>query len=383
MIDTAPLFAPIRLGRTELPNRFVLPGMQRGWCEGGAPTAQLVDYYRRRVAGGVGLIVSESVAVDHPSSTQTDSFARLNPETLEAWTRCIQAVKSEGGHIILQLWHEGGVRTEGGTGPLAHHPTLSPSGFAAAAKANGRAVTLEEISEIRRAFVDSALLAQKAGADGIEVHAAHGYLLDQFLWPATNRRDDNYGGDDIRNRARLPAEIVGRVREACGKDFLISLRFSQWKEADYKARVVASPEELGTMLEMLREAGASMVHASTRRFWEPEWPDSTLSLAGWCKRLSSLPVITVGSVGLNMDLMETFQGKEPQARVRETVRELLTRFASDEFDLVSVGRSQIGDPQWVAKVRRGEFDRIRVFRRSDMRMPDSAIADEAASLDPS
>jgi 2,4-dienoyl-CoA reductase-like NADH-dependent reductase (Old Yellow Enzyme family) len=383
MIDTAPLFTPIHLGRAELPNRFVLPGMQRGWCKGGAPTAQLVDYYRRRIAGGVGLIVSESVAVDHPSSTQTDSFARLNPETVSAWARCIEAVKSEGGHIILQVWHEGGVRTEGGTGPLSHHPTLSPSGFAAAARANGRAATLEEITEIRRAFVRSALLAQQAGANGVEVHAAHGYLLDQFLWPATNRRDDDYGGDDIQNRARLPAEIVAGVREACGDDFLISLRFSQWKEADYKARVVNSPEELKTMLEMLRTAGASMVHASTRRFWEPEWPDSPLSLAGWCKRLSPLPVITVGSVGLNMDLMETFQGKEPEARVRETVRELLTRFASHEFDLVSVGRSQIGDPQWVAKVRRGEFDRIRVFRRADMRIPDSAIADEAASFEAS
>ncbi len=276
MIDTAPLFTPIRFGRTELPNRFVLPGMQRGWCQGGAPTTELVDYYRRRVAGGVGLIVSESVAIDHPSSTQTDSFARLNPDTLEPWTRCIEAVKREGGNIILQLWHEGGVRTEGGDGPLSHHPTLSPSGLAAASRPNGRAATLDEIAQIKQAFVQTALLARQAGADGVEVHAAHGYLLDQFLWLATNQREDHYGGDDIRDRARLPAEVVAEIRQACGDDFVISLRFSQWKEADYEARVARTPAELGIMLDMLQKAGASMIHASTRRFWEPEWPDSDL-----------------------------------------------------------------------------------------------------------
>jgi len=380
MIDTEPLFTPIAVGRTLLPNRFVLPGMQRGWCRQGAPTDLLIDYYRRRVAGGVGLIVSESVAIDHPSSTQTDSFARLNADTAEAWRACIAAIKEEGGHIFLQLWHEGGVRTVGGEGPLAHHPTLSPSGLAAAARPNGRAATREEIAAIRQSFVQSARLAQQAGADGVEVHAAHGYLLDQFLWPATNQRDDEYGGQDIRDRVRLPAEIVREIRQACGPDFAISLRFSQWKEADYKARVVETPEELRAMLDILTEAGVSAIHASTRRFWEPEWPGSPLSLAGWCRKLGTLPVITVGSVGLDTDVMESFNGKEPGARIIEGLEDLLKRFEGGEFDMVSVGRSQIGDPQWVDKVRRGEFDRIRIFQRADMRMADEVIAAQARAL---
>lgn len=380
MIDIEPLFAPLALGNLTLPNRFVLPGMQRGWCSNGAPTSLLTDYYRRRVAGGVGLIVSESVAIDHPSSTQADGFARLNSDTAPAWRELIAAIKQDGGHIFLQLWHEGGIRTEGGTGPLSHHPTLSPSGLVAAARPNGRAATLEEIDDIRRAFIRSALLAQEAGADGVEVHAAHGYLLDQFLWSTTNLREDHYGGPDIRNRVRLPAEIIAGIREACGPDFAISLRFSQWKEADYQARVADTPAELETMLGILAEAGISIIHASTRRFWEPEWPDSPLSLAGWCKRLSDIPVITVGSVGLDSDVMESFNGKEPQARVREGIVEVLRRFENGEFDMVSVGRSQIGDPEWVAKVRRHEFERIRLFRRADTRRSDSEIAAEARAL---
>ncbi|MBO9602746.1 MAG: 12-oxophytodienoate reductase [Novosphingobium sp.] len=377
MIDIEPLFAPIALGGTILPNRFVLPGMQRGWCSDGAPTHLLTEYYRRRIAGGVGLIVSESVAIDHPSATQSDSFARLDDRTAGGWGKCISAVRQEGGKIFLQLWHEGGVRTEGGSGPLSHHPTLSPSGLAAATRPNGRAATIEEIAAIRQAFVQGAVLAQEAGADGVEVHAAHGYLLDQFLWAATNRRKDEYGGSDIRNRVRLPAEIVAGIRAACGPDFPISLRFSQWKEADYAARVVDTPAELETMLAILKAAGVSAIHASTRRFWEPEWSESPLSLAGWCKRLSDIPVITVGSVGLDTDVMESFQGKEPRAQVRKGVTELLRRFSGGEFDMVSVGRSQIADPEWVSKVHRLEFDRIRPFKRSDMRMSDSDVAAEA------
>jgi 2,4-dienoyl-CoA reductase-like NADH-dependent reductase (Old Yellow Enzyme family) len=372
--EAAPLFTPITVGGARLPNRFVLPGMQRGWCREGAPTDLLTAYYQRRVAGGAGLIITESVAIDHPSSTQTDAFARLTGATAAAWQRCVAAVKADGGHILLQLWHEGAVRREGGDGPFAAYPTLSPSGLAAASQKNGRAATLEEINDIKEAFVRSARLAQQAGADGVEVHAAHGYLLDQFLWPVTNRREDAYGGEHIRDRVRLPAEIVAAIRAACGPDFLISFRFSQWKEVDYNARVARTPEELRSMLAALEAAGVSIIHASARRFWEREWPESDLGLAGWCRKLARVPVITVGSVGLNNDVMESFHGKDPEGRVREGVTVLARRVVAGAFDLVSVGRSQIGDPEWVNKVRRGEYDMIRTFQRSDMRRLDSELA---------
>lgn len=376
-IDSSGLFEPITLAGHTLPNRFVLPGMQRGWCVDGAPDERLASYYRRRVEGGVGLIISESVAVDHPSSTQTEMFARLTPATAESWKRCIGEVKGAGGTMILQLWHEGAIRQEGGAGPWASYPTLSPSGLAYRDKANGRAATTDEVMHIRDAFIASARIAADAGADGVEVHGAHGYLLDQFLWPVTNHREDGYGGEAMADRVRLPAEIVAGIRAECGPDFIISFRFSQWKEADFEAHIAPGPDELATMTGALRDAGVSVLHASTRRFWEAEWPRgehaSDLNLAGWAKKLSGLPTITVGSVGLSTDVMAGFFGEDVTGQVEQGVAELVRRFGAGEFDMVAIGRSLISDPDWVLKVRDGNYDAVRIFSRDDLKLPDAEL----------
>jgi 2,4-dienoyl-CoA reductase-like NADH-dependent reductase (Old Yellow Enzyme family) len=170
----------------------------------------------------------------------------------------------------------------------------------------------------------------------------------------------------MRNRVRFPAEIVAAIRDACGEKFVISFRFSQWKESDFKARIARTPDELAIMLSALCEAGVSVLHASTRRFWEPEWEGSDLGLAGWARKLSGLPVITVGSVGLSADVMESFSGNEVESQVREGLEELSRRFCEGEFDLVSVGRGLIADPDWVTKVREKNYDSIRSFTRADL-----------------
>lgn len=365
-LDFSPLFEPFTIHNVTLRNRFVMPGMQRQWCEEGRPLPRLGQYYRRRVEGGVGLVITESCAVDHPSSTQTPMFARINDATLDAWAACIAAVKSAGGHIFIQLWHEGAVRKEGGDGPYSRYRTLSPSGLVYAGKPNGIAATSEDLSAILDAFVRGALAAQQIGAHGVEVHACHGYLLDQFLWAETNRRTDGYGGDDIRARVRFPAEIVAAIRKAVGPEFVISFRFSQWKEVNYDARIAPTPEDLAVMLAELRAAGVDIFHASARRFWIPEWPGSDLGIAGWTKSLTDAPVIAVGSVGLDTDVMENFFGKEAQATGEPGFRELLRRFNNREFDLVSVGRGQIGDPDWVNKIRDGRYGDIRLFTKKDL-----------------
>ena len=139
---------------------------------------------------------------------------------------------------------------------------------------------------IREAFVRGALAAKQIGAAGVEVHACHGYLLDQFLWAETNRRTDGYGGEDIRARVRFPAEIVQAIRQAVGEQFPISFRFSQWKEVNYNARITPTPRDLQTMLTILRAAGVDVFHASARYFWVAEWPNSDLGIAGWTKSIS-------------------------------------------------------------------------------------------------
>lgn len=364
--DPSPLFTPFTINRLTLPNRFVMPGMQRQWCDNGVPQPRLAEYYRQRVEGGVGLIITESCAVDHPSSTRTPIFCRINHATMSAWEKCFDAVNRAGGRMFLQLWHEGAIKKEGGDGPDAHFPTLSPSGLVHAGKPNGRAATPEDLDAIRDAFVRGALAAREIGAAGVEVHACHGYLLDQFLWAETNRRTDGYGGDDIRARVRFPAEIVQAIREALGPEYPVSFRFSQWKEVNYTARVVPTPEDLKIMLAILRKAGVDVFHASARYFWVPEWPDSDLGLAGWTRSLTDAPVIAVGSVGLDTDVMDNFFGKEAKSTGEAGLLELLRRFNNGEFDLISVGRGLIGDANWVDKVRHARLSEIRMFTKKDV-----------------
>ncbi|MEO6041600.1 MAG: 12-oxophytodienoate reductase [Croceibacterium sp.] len=356
---TSSLFTPFTLNRLILRNRWVMPAMQRGMCDYGAPTAALAAYYRRRAEGGVPLIIGESGAIDHWSSTVQPTAAHINASTRDGWARCVAEVGEAGGAMLLQLWHEGALRTDG--------DALSPSGLAHPKRPSGRPATLAQLAELRDGYVRSALIAQEIGAAGVEVHAAHGYFLDQFLWHGTNVREDGYGGPDIADRARFPAEIAAAVRAACGPEFVITLRFSQWKEADYDARVAATPEELATLAAILREAGVDALHCSNRRFWLGEWDGDRRNLAGWTRALSGLPTITVGSVGLDTDVMTTFMdATDPGARVAQAIDELEERLAAGEFDLVAVGRALIGDPDFVLKVEQRDYAAIRTFVRADL-----------------
>lgn len=360
MSKPSPLFTPYRLKGIDLPNRFVMPAMQRGMSENGNPRPELAAYYRRRAEGGVKLIIGESAAIDHPTATIQPSATWMNTASRDGWARCVDEVGQAGGYMLMQLWHEGAVRKDDGL-------CISPSGLVQPGKPNGRAATMDEIKQLTEAYVRSALIAQDAGAAGVEVHAAHGYFLDQFLWAGINLREDGYGGPDIADRARFPAEIVSAIRQACGEDFIITLRFSQWKEVDYTANVAATPDELSTFTQMMKRAGVDILHASTRRFWEPEWEGDTRNLAGWSKSTSGLPTITVGSVGLDTDVMSTFiNGQDAKPRVAEAITDLEQRLKSNEFDLVAVGRALIGDPDFVNKIETGEYDAIRLFLRSDL-----------------
>lgn len=359
------LFTKILINGDSLRNRFVLPAMQRGFGVNYTPTPRLIDYYRNIAKGGAGLIITESVAIDHPTSTGHDGFVlMIDGSRSDEWKACIEGVHAEGSHILVQLNHTGACRVENTGGPRPDLPSLSPSGIMRAGAPNGRGATLDELAAIRDGYVGSAVAAQKFGADGVEVHCAHGYLLDQFLWKETNLRTDQYGGATIAERAGFPAEVIREIRRATGSNFLISVRFSQWKEVDYEARIVESPIELEQMLHVFKDAGADLFHASTRRFYKPEWPGSNRTLAGWVKSLTDLPVITVGSVGVTLDVMDTiYTDQHVGSDTERSIQILETMFNDGQFDLVAVGRSMMADPQWVNKVEARQFADILPFRR--------------------
>jgi len=155
-------------------------------------------------------------------------------------------------------------------------------------------------------------------------------------------------------RTRFAVEVIEACRREVGPEFPIVLRLSQWKQQDYTARLAPTVELLAQFLAPLVDAGVDIFHSSTRRFWEPEFEDSPLNMAGWTKKLTGKPSITVGSVSLDADMMAALRG----GAAVTSIDRLLDRLAADEFDLVAVGRALIADPAWAVKVRDGRMHEI-------------------------
>ncbi|MFE3656569.1 NADH:flavin oxidoreductase [Streptomyces sp. NPDC059165] len=352
------LSRPIALNGVTVPNRIAMAPMTRMFSPGGIPGEDVLSYYARRAAAGVGLIVTEGTYVGHDSAGQSDRVPRFHgEEQLTGWAKVAEAVHAAGGTIMPQLWHIGMVRKQGEP-PFADAPAVGPSGLTTeGAEPTGKSMTRQDLDDVIAAFAQAAADAERIGFDGIELHGAHGYLLDQFLWAGTNHRTDAYGGDPVA-RTRFAAEIVAAVRERVSPDFPVLFRYSQWKQQDYGARLAETPAELEAILAPLAAAGVDAFHASTRRYWMPEFEGSDLNLAGWTKKLTGKPVITVGSVGLDGDFISAFQGK---GSLVKGIDNLLDRLEAEEFDMVAVGRALLQDPEWAAKVLADRFDDLKPY----------------------
>ncbi|MFF9816640.1 NADH:flavin oxidoreductase [Streptomyces sp. NPDC014006] len=352
------LSRPTTINGLTVPNRIAMAPMTRMFSPGGVPGEDVVSYYARRAAAGVGLIVTEGTYVGHESAGQSDRVPRFHgEEQLAGWAKVAEAVHAGGGTIVPQLWHIGMVRKQGEP-PFPDAPAMGPSGLVTAgAEPTGKAMTQQDLDDVVAAFAQAAADAERIGFDGVEIHGAHGYLVDQFLWEGTNRRTDAYGGDPVA-RTKFAAEIVAAVRERVSPEFPVIFRYSQWKQQDYTARLAETPEELEAILTPLAAAGVDAFHASTRRYWLPEFDGSDLNLAGWTKKLTGKSVITVGSVGLDGDFLHAFQGEGSPVK---NIDNLLDRLEADEFDLVAIGRALLQDPEWAAKVLAGRFDELKPY----------------------
>jgi 2,4-dienoyl-CoA reductase-like NADH-dependent reductase (Old Yellow Enzyme family) len=358
------LARPVSLNGLTVPNRIVMAPMTRQFSPGGIPGADVASYYSRRAAAGVGLIVTEGTYVGHESAGNSDSVPRFHgEEQLAGWAKVAEEVHAAGGTIVPQLWHIGMVR-EQGQPPYPDAPAVGPSGLRIGAdEPTGKAMTQRDLDEVIGAFAQAAADAERTGFDGVELHGAHGYLIDQFLWAGTNRRTDAYGGDPVA-RARFAQEIVAAVRERVSPGFPVIFRYSQWKQDVYRARLAETPEELEAILAPLAAAGVDAFHASTRRYWLPEFDGSDLNLAGWTKKLTGKPVITVGSVGLDGDFIKGFQGEGAPVK---GIDDLLDRLEAEEFDMIAVGRALLQDPEWAAKVLAGRFDELKPYDAAALR----------------
>jgi 2,4-dienoyl-CoA reductase-like NADH-dependent reductase (Old Yellow Enzyme family) len=353
------LFRPFSLKNLRLANRVVMAPMTRSKSPESVPGPDVAAYYRRRAENETGLIITEGTTVDHAVSTMDVNVPNFYGDALPGWRRVVEAVHDAGGKIAPQLWHVGSARNPNGNVRNREAQSASPSGYVKPGKRVFEPLETAEIAAIVRAFADGARHACELGFDAVEIHGAHGYLIDQFFWDGLNERDDAYGGS-LENRARFAVEIVEAVRREVGPDFPVILRFSQWKQQDYSAKLAQTPEELGAFLAPLVAAGVDAFHCSQRRFWEPEFEGSDLNLAGWTKKLTGKPTITVGSVGLSGDFIGGFGGESSSA---VGIDDLLARLERDEFDLVAVGRALLVDPAWARKIHEGRVDELLPFAK--------------------
>jgi 2,4-dienoyl-CoA reductase-like NADH-dependent reductase (Old Yellow Enzyme family) len=364
MIGTG-LFSPFACKSLKLQNRIVMAPMTRSHSPGGVPTREVAAYYRRRAAADVGLIISEGTGVDRPASLNDPDVPRFHGEAeLAGWQHVIEEVHSVGGLMAPQLWHVGAVKTRSEDWSPAG-PYDSPSGLSRPGKKFGNGMSDHEVADTIAAFARAAAEAKRLGFDAVELHGAHGYLIDQFFWEGTNERGDQFGGPSLIERSKFASEILKATRTAVGPDFPIIIRISQWKQQDYSVRLANSPAQMQTWLGALVDAGADILHCSQRRFWEPEFEDdgSDLNFAGWAKKLTGRPSITVGSVGLSGEFIAAFGG---EASEPASLDELLRRLDRGDFDLVGVGRALLQDPSWATKVREGRSDELQPFRREAM-----------------
>ena len=355
-----PLFAPFSSAKFSLPNRLVMAPMTRSFAVAGVPSAAAPEYYARRARAGVGLIVSEATLIERPSAGNEPDVPRFwGDDALAAWKPVVDAVNKTGSGFWPQLWHVGAVRN-----PMVKWsppaPPESPSGLAKPGREYGQAMTESDIEATIAAYARAAVAAQRLGCGGVEIHGAHGYLIDQFFWSGTNQRTDRWGGSTLGERSRFAVEVIRAVRAAVGDAFPVGIRLSQWKQQDFSARLALTPEQMLEWLRPLVDAGVDVFHCSQRRFWEPEFEGSDLNFAGWVKKLTGLPTITVGSVGLSGEFISSFGGEVSQPA---SLDELLRRLERGDFDLVAVGRALVSDAQWASRIREGRIDELRAYDR--------------------
>jgi 2,4-dienoyl-CoA reductase-like NADH-dependent reductase (Old Yellow Enzyme family) len=361
--QTAILFRPARIGPLSLRNRIVMPAMTRTLSPDGIPGRSNAAYYRRRAAGGVGLVITEGTWVHEAGANEPDVPRMFGDKALQGWRDVVDEVHAEGVPILSQLWHVGQMKQpviEGLYAPRskAGEPRrIGPSGLfggiGSTTTHDGDPASQADLEEVVSAFAAAARNAREVGFDGIEIHAAHGYLFDQFFWPGTNRRTDRYGGS-MHNRIRLAVDTVKAIRRATAPDFAISLRLSQWKIQDFAAKNFETPQDLESFTGPLADAGVDIFHCSQRRFWEGEFGTGR-NLAAWTKQVSGKPTISVGSVAMTGEHIDTLMGQPSGA---DGIGRLLQMMERDDFDLIAVGRGLLIDPQWPDKVRRGRLDQL-------------------------
>ena len=299
---------PLKIRNITLQNRIVMPPMDRSSSRDGSISDDLIDHYRER-AESTGLIIIEHEYVSPEGRAHPKQLSMAGDEVIEGYRKLADAIHFEGSNAIAQISHAGfEAKVEN---PL-----------------NVNTMTLDDIAHVRESFIKAALRTEKAGFDGVEIHCAHGYLLNQFYSPYTNKRTDEYGGS-LLNRVRLTNEIIMGMREALGEDHIIAVRFGAYDYLDGGSRL----EDIGEAVMSFENSGVDLLDISGGlcRFKNPLSKEP-----GWFKELSKIardasncPVILTGGVKKIADAEALLEG--------------------GYADLIGIGRAMLMDAKWSRK----------------------------------
>lgn len=339
-MDFGHVFSPIQIKRLTLKNRLVMPAMRTSMCRDDSSLApQLLHYLVARARGGVGLIIQESTAVLHNGQSGENLPGMWDDAFIPGWRTLTDAVHDNGGRIAVQLHHAGRqTRAE-----VIGQQSVAPSAINCAAYPEmPRPLTRDEIVGIEDGFAAAAVRAVRSGYDAIEIHAAHGYLIMQFLSPSTNRREDDYGRDG-EGRLRFALNVVTKMRRAVGADFPLLVRVSA---EEYVPAGLTLADTLGIVPRLIA-AGADVIHVSTGRPSSLEHQmigmmgspyGNLVHYSEAVKRISTVPVIAVGRI------------------VEVAMAEDIVR--SGKADMVAMGRALVADPDLPNKALQGHLDDI-------------------------
>ena len=300
--------------------------VQRFFAMDGVPTVDMLRYYYRRAAEGIGLVVTEPVAVPDPLAAVDSGMALFyGGAALRAWRRICRLVHTTPCRIAPLLSHAGMLR-QGGDTALSIGPSGRPL---VPGTRGGVSMTPDMIAMVVQAYGKAAAAARALGFDAVVVNGADSHLIEQFLRGETNQRRDEYGGD-ICARVRFACRVLHAVRKAVGREFPILFRFAQYSPLSGNLPLVGTPAELNALVAPLCDAGVDIFCCADKQASVPAFGGSQLNLAGWTRLLTGRPTITEGAVGL--------PGVE--------IHPLVQRMRAHEYDLISVGRALLADAEW-------------------------------------
>lgn len=372
--NTIRLFDTVKLGNTTLDNRMgVAPMTRTSATPEGLATDQMVSYYTKFARGGFGVIITEGI---YPDGKYGQGYFNqpglINNEQMQAWKKVTDSVHQAGGKIFAQLMHAGAL-SQGNRfvtdtiGPSVVQPKGEQMKIYAGKGLFPlpKEATNSDITDVIKGFVNAAKHAKEAGFDGVEIHGANGYILDQFLTDYVNQRTDEYGGS-TENRVRLLVEAVKAVREAVGKDYTLGIRISQGKINDFHHKWAGKGKDAEIIFGQLGSSGIDYIHVTEYEAWQPAFPegegtsaldsafdDQGATLAALAKRYGKVPVIANGN------LHDPIQANE--------------LIEKGEADVITIGRGALANGNWVSKVKNGES--LEEFDPEKVLSPDAKIKD--------